>query len=156
MNAIQMLYFIYVILLKLAFSLDLSKRCITQFDFITFTELQFYNDTVKNNYCYRSLSSEIQTFVMHTVPNIRNDSRIILSHNAIKDISLANIRKFWNTNYFAIDYNHLSIFRIQKLPKLWTGIILANNNQIRYVHLNCTDSLFINRTRRVYGHLKLL
>ncbi|KAI0983848.1 hypothetical protein GJ496_001378 [Pomphorhynchus laevis] len=149
-----MIYFIYIILLNHALSLDLSERCIKRFDFVTFTGLQHFKS---NDGCYRTLSSNRQTFVDHTIPDINIiDSEIILSHNAIENISFVNSSRFWNLNYFAIDHNHLSAFEIQKYQMRPIDIILANNNQIRIVSLDNTIITSLNRTECIGLRVKLL
>ncbi|KAI0986048.1 hypothetical protein GJ496_008467 [Pomphorhynchus laevis] len=152
-----MIYFIYIIFLKHALSLDLSERCITRFDFVTFTGLQHFNKTTRNIDCYRTLSSERQRFVDHKIQDINiYDSEIILSHNAIENISFANSSRFWNVNYFAIDHNRLSTFRIQNYLMFPIDIILANNNQIRIALLDCTLNKSRNHMKIIADRVKLL
>ncbi|KAI0978431.1 hypothetical protein GJ496_007835 [Pomphorhynchus laevis] len=152
-----MIYFICIIFLNHALSLDLSERCITRFDFVTFTGLRHFNESINNDGCYSYLSSNRQTFVDHTIPDInRKDSEIILSHNAIENISFVNSSRFWNLNYFAIDHNHLSAFQINEYLMFSTEIILVNNNQIRIVLLDCTWISLLKGTDNIAGHVKLL
>ncbi|KAI0984642.1 hypothetical protein GJ496_001628 [Pomphorhynchus laevis] len=152
-----MIYLIYIVFLKHALSLNLSERCITRFDFVTFTGLQNFYETIRYIDCYHTLRSNKQTFVDHTIPDInRKDSEIILSHNAIEHISFANAMRFWKVQYFAIDYNYLSAFQIQKYLMFSTEIILANNNQIRIVLLDCTFNTIFNDTDIIAGRAKLL
>ncbi|KAI0984646.1 hypothetical protein GJ496_001632 [Pomphorhynchus laevis] len=152
-----MIYLIYIVFLKHALSLNLSERCITRFDFVTFTGLQNFYETIRYIDCYHTLRSNKQTFVDHTIPDInRKDSEIILSHNAIEHISFANAMRFWKVQYFAIDYNHLSAFQIQKYLMFSTEIILANNNQIRIVLLDCTWITLLNDKDIIPGRVKLL
>ncbi|KAI0983850.1 hypothetical protein GJ496_001379 [Pomphorhynchus laevis] len=95
-----MIYLIHIVFLKHALSLNLSERCIKRFDFVIFTGLQHFNETITNDECYGYLSSKRQTFVDHTIPDINiKDSEIILSHNAIENISFANAMRFWKVQY---------------------------------------------------------
>ncbi|KAI0978434.1 hypothetical protein GJ496_007838 [Pomphorhynchus laevis] len=121
------------------------------------TKQPHFNETLSNIDCYQTLRSKRQTFVDHTIPDInRKDSEIILSHNAIENISFAKSSRFWNVTYFAIDHNRLSTFRIQKYLMFSTEIILANNNRIRIVLLDCTWSMLLNRPESIGRRSKLL
>ncbi|KAI0978439.1 hypothetical protein GJ496_007843 [Pomphorhynchus laevis] len=120
-----MIYFIYIILLNHALSLDLSERCIKRFDFVTFTGLH----AIDHNH----LSAfEIQKYQMRPI------DIILANNNQIRIVSLDN------TIITSLNRTECIGLRVKLLDLSWNFISSIEYYNCKFNHLKLHHNLFKN------------